>query len=801
MRIKCKTMSELGLQDMINVPGLPGDFQPLDYDDTDCEEVASSRRTPFSDVTNMSSGISKTENSGVRKPFEIFTKLTEEKLGSMKTCEIGKVKPPSQTDVSHIIECHEEVVSLKEHSETNQTETVNFLSPRSKAISRASVHLPPVTPTKPGGDHLDPLTPTTNLKMLISAASPEIRNLEKRQQCEKKERLFHAMLAVTSDDLLTHQVEMKTTKSRPTASTVASEGNEQENVKENSRKAKSLGLLCERFLEMYQDSGGSNQEPCEMSLDVIAKDLSVERRRIYDIINVLESVEMVSRKAKNRYIWHGQCNLTETLKKLKFLGAKYNYGDQLVKLKGLEKTRVVGQKGTCSNVPVASETLPKQFNSEEEGKKEKSLGVMSQKFIMLFLQPLQNKIISLETAARVLYGELSEDITDNPKFKTKVRRLYDIANILGSLKLIRKVYVQEVRGRKPAFEWIGPDPDIQGFEPTNLHCLLNSQEKKSSGFSEGEGGRRKNKRRNQKSGWVRHHSCNVLNQRATMEPKAPLSLPNSPEKQPPTPVTDSSEFQLELAALYSRYPGQMHQFLTTPPAGSISSPSTARKLLLPSPSPSQPCGQEVSPSPSSAPSLMPPNGGFVEGHQTLPILDGTAAGTRGSKTIFVQRFVPVLTPNTLLQVQAQMSPPCGTITTAGNHLSSVSIAASSNGLPVSDLPIITQTTCGESIVGTTLYPSSCVASPIMAITHGQKRSLDVDISTDNEYQAVMKQLKVSHQPGSLISTQSTPSGESSLGYTPPSSGSPLQNNLQTSTIQASNAGHLPWVEKSNEWQH
>ncbi|PIK56784.1 putative transcription factor E2F7 [Apostichopus japonicus] len=690
----------------------------------------------------------------------------------MKTCEIGKVKPPSQTDVSHIIECHEEVVSLKEHSETNQTETVNFLSPRSKAISRASVHLPPVTPTKPGGDHLDPLTPTTNLKMLISAASPEIRNLEKRQQCEKKERLFHAMLAVTSDDLLTHQVEMKTTKSRPTASTVASEGNEQENVKENSRKAKSLGLLCERFLEMYQDSGGSNQEPCEMSLDVIAKDLSVERRRIYDIINVLESVEMVSRKAKNRYIWHGQCNLTETLKKLKFLGAKYNYGDQLVKLKGLEKTRVVGQKGTCSNVPVASETLPKQFNSEEEGKKEKSLGVMSQKFIMLFLQPLQNKIISLETAARVLYGELSEDITDNPKFKTKVRRLYDIANILGSLKLIRKVYVQEVRGRKPAFEWIGPDPDIRGFEPTNLHCLLNSQEKKSSGFSEGEGGRRKNKRRNQKSGWVRHHSCNVLNQRATMEPKAPLSLPNSPEKQPPTPITDSSEFQLELAALYSRYPGQMHQFLTTPPAGSISSPSTARKLLLPSPSPSQPCGQEV-----STPRLLCP---FVDATQRR--LCGRSSDTTnlGWHGRWDERVKDHLCTTVRPGSDAEH-----TVTSAGSDESTM----------------WNHNHCGEPPIqfGTTLYPSSCVASPIMAITHGQKRSLDVDITADNEYQAVMKQLKVSHQPGSLISTQSTPSGESSLGYTPPSSGSPLQNDLQTSTIQASNAGSLPCVEKSNGW--
>ena len=41
----------------------------------------------------------------------------------------------------------------------------------------------------------------------------------------------------------------------------------------------------------------------------------------------------------------------------------------------------------------------------------------------------------------------------------KIRRLYDIANILTSLNLIKKVHVTEVRGRKPAFKYVGPDVD------------------------------------------------------------------------------------------------------------------------------------------------------------------------------------------------------------------------------------------------------------------------------------------------------------------------------------------------------
>lgn len=39
----------------------------------------------------------------------------------------------------------------------------------------------------------------------------------------------------------------------------------------------------------------------------------------------------------------------------------------------------------------------------------------------------------------------------------KIRRLYDIANVLSSLDLIKKVHVNEERGRKPAFKWTGPE--------------------------------------------------------------------------------------------------------------------------------------------------------------------------------------------------------------------------------------------------------------------------------------------------------------------------------------------------------
>jgi len=155
-----------------------------------------------------------------------------------------------------------------------------------------------------------------------------------------------------------------------------------------NRKEKSLGELSKRLLMMF-----GRVDSCVISLDTVTEQLGVERRRIYDIINILESLGVVFRKGKNSYHWKGLKSIYETIKKLHKENSSSKFED------------------------VSPEDLDSDEDSDKNQavvKREKSLGLLSVGFIRLFLSG--KGTISLEQAGR----KLSSETIEENKIKTKV---------------------------------------------------------------------------------------------------------------------------------------------------------------------------------------------------------------------------------------------------------------------------------------------------------------------------------------------------------------------------------------------
>ncbi|XP_068656769.1 E2F transcription factor-like E2FE isoform X2 [Aristolochia californica] len=230
-----------------------------------------------------------------------------------------------------------------------------------------------------------------------------------------------------------------------------------------SRKQKSLGLLCSNFLNLYD-----RDDVESVGLDEAANKLGVERRRIYDIVNVLESVGVLARKAKNRYSWKGFVGIPKALQELKeeairenfcfTLGNSCNY-TKVCESDDDEKPSIERIRENVHEQWSSKDSSPSDISSKKQidNRREKSLGLLTQNFVKLFLCTNAD-MVSLDEAARLLLG----DASNSAQMRTKVRRLYDIANVLSSLNLIEKTH--QTDSRKPAFRWLGlkgnPESDL-----------------------------------------------------------------------------------------------------------------------------------------------------------------------------------------------------------------------------------------------------------------------------------------------------------------------------------------------------
>ncbi|CAI5731853.1 unnamed protein product [Peronospora destructor] len=65
-----------------------------------------------------------------------------------------------------------------------------------------------------------------------------------------------------------------------------------------SRYDSSLGLLTKRFVELIQSAPSK-----DLDLNAAAESLGVQKRRIYDITNVLEGIGLIEKTSKNNIHW------------------------------------------------------------------------------------------------------------------------------------------------------------------------------------------------------------------------------------------------------------------------------------------------------------------------------------------------------------------------------------------------------------------------------------------------------------------------------------------------------------------
>ncbi|XP_063780107.1 transcription factor E2F5 [Pseudophryne corroboree] len=129
-----------------------------------------------------------------------------------------------------------------------------------------------------------------------------------------------------------------------------------------SRHEKSLGLLTSKFVSLLQEAKDG-----VLDLKVAADTLAVrQKRRIYDITNVLEGIGLIEKKSKNSIQWKGVgagCNTKEILDRLRNLKAEI--GDLDLREKELDQQKVWLQQ-SINNVMDDSENRLFSFVTHED---------------------------------------------------------------------------------------------------------------------------------------------------------------------------------------------------------------------------------------------------------------------------------------------------------------------------------------------------------------------------------------------------------------------------------------------------
>jgi len=255
----------------------------------------------------------------------------------------------------------------------------------------------------------------------------------------------------------------------------------------NSRKDKSLGVLCQSFMELYKDAPPNRDDNgAVVEIVEVAEHLGVKRRRIYDIINILESIDIVARVRKNTYRWHGTGDLPKFFAKLQ----RDAIEEQTRKANGTwvedpNKPKTKGMATTCQKLlqiflstgqldftlAYAADIImgPAAQAAEEAARAAAAAQAAARNPIPLpdplappplpvgpaGLPQLEVPMISANVDTAAATTTTTEGKTPAQKaMKTKVRRMYDIANVLQALGVLTKYNVGSTSVQnQPSLKW------------------------------------------------------------------------------------------------------------------------------------------------------------------------------------------------------------------------------------------------------------------------------------------------------------------------------------------------------------
>ncbi|CAH8370618.1 unnamed protein product [Eruca vesicaria subsp. sativa] len=188
-------------------------------------------------------------------------------------------------------------------------------------------------------------------------------------------------------------------------------------------------------------------------------------------LGVLNDV-LVARRGKNQYSWRGFGQVPLVLSQLKEEGMREKFGiipcvtnSEMVLYDQVREEPLKLSPDDQENSP----------SPKLDSKKEKSLWVLAQNFVKLFLCS-DDDLISLDGATKALLN-VSQDPMN---MRTKVRRLYDIANVFSSMNLIEKTHIPETK--KPAYRWLGAKAISEGRFLSAPASLCDSIEPKKRVF-------------------------------------------------------------------------------------------------------------------------------------------------------------------------------------------------------------------------------------------------------------------------------------------------------------------------------